>query len=114
VVVGGLLDKSQSYSKSAVPFLERIPLLGALFRSTSHKESKRNLILFIRPTVIRSTEEYEQESLRKAARFRSLNAQSLPLKAHADAQLEMVGSAENGAFKQVQQQIDAFYRQGAQ
>lgn len=114
VVVGGLLDKSQSDSKSAVPFLERIPLLGALFRSTSHKESKRNLILFIRPTVIRSTEEYEQESLRKAARFRSLNAQSLPLKAHADAQLEMVGSAENGAFKQVQQQIDAFYRQGAQ
>ncbi|CAI0932664.1 Pullulanase secretion envelope pulD [Serratia quinivorans] len=114
VVVGGLLDKSQSDSKSAVPFLERIPLLGALFRSTSHKESKRNLILFIRPTVIRSTEEYEQESLRKAARFRSLNAQSLPLKAHADAQLEMVGSAENGAFKLVQQQIDAFYRQGAQ
>jgi general secretion pathway protein D len=114
VVVGGLLDKSQSDSKSAVPFLERIPLLGALFRSTSHKESKRNLILFIRPTVIRSTEEYEQESLRKAARFRSLNAQSLPLKAHADAQLEMVGSAENGAFKQAQQQIDAFYRQGPQ
>jgi general secretion pathway protein D len=114
VVVGGLLDKSQSDSKIAVPFLERIPLLGALFRSTSHKESKRNLILFIRPTVIRSTEEYEQESLRKAARFRSLNAQSLPLKAHADAQLEMVGSAENGAFKLVQQQIDAFYRQGAQ
>jgi general secretion pathway protein D len=114
VVVGGLLDKSQSDSKSAVPFLERIPLLGALFRSTSHKESKRNLILFIRPTVIRSTEEYEQESLRKAARFRSLNAQSLPLKAHADAQLEMVGSAENGAFKLVQQQIDTFYRQGVQ
>jgi general secretion pathway protein D len=114
VVVGGLLDKSQSDGKSAVPFLERIPLLGALFRSTSHKESKRNLILFIRPTVIRSTEEYEQESLRKAARFRSLNAQSLPLKAHADAQLEMVGSAANGAFKQVQQQIDAFYRQGGQ
>lgn len=114
VVVGGLLDKSQSDSKSAVPFLERIPLLGALFRSTSHKESKRNLILFIRPTVIRSTEEYAQESLRKAARFRSLNAQSLPLKAHADAQLDMVGAAENGAFKQIQQQIDGFYRQGRQ
>ncbi|MGO2154922.1 MAG: type II secretion system secretin GspD [Serratia proteamaculans] len=114
VVVGGLLDKSQSDSKSAVPFLERIPLLGALFRSTSHKESKRNLILFIRPTVIRSTEEYAQESLRKAARFRSLNAQSLPLKAHADAQLDMVGAAENGAFKQARQQIDGFYRQGRQ
>ncbi|WP_413477281.1 type II secretion system secretin GspD [Serratia proteamaculans] len=114
VVVGGLLDKSQSDSKSAVPFLERIPLLGALFRSTSHKESKRNLILFIRPTVIRSTEEYAQESLRKAARFRSLNAQSLPLKAHADAQLDMVGAAENGAFKQIQQQIDGFYRQDRQ
>lgn len=114
VVVGGLLDKSQSDSKSAVPFLERIPLLGALFRSTSHKESKRNLILFIRPTVIRSTEEYAQESLRKVARFRSLNAQSLPLKAHADAQLDMVGAAENGAFKQARQQIDGFYQQGRQ
>lgn len=114
VVVGGLLDKSQSDSKSAVPYLERIPLLGALFRSTSHKESKRNLILFIRPTVIRSTEEYEQESLRKAARFRSLNAQSLPLKDHASAQLDMVGPAANGAFNLAQQQINAFYAPGGQ
>ena len=39
-----------------MPILGKIPLVGALFRSTATKASKRNLMLFIRPTIIRSTE----------------------------------------------------------
>ncbi|MDU4315374.1 MAG: secretin N-terminal domain-containing protein [Klebsiella michiganensis] len=62
VVVGGLLDKSVSDTADKVPLLGDIPVIGALFRSTSKKVSKRNLMLFIRPTVIRDRDEYRQAS----------------------------------------------------
>lgn len=111
VVVGGLLDKSQSDSKSAVPYLSRIPLLGALFRSTAHKDNKRNLILFIRPTIIRSADGYSLESARKAQRFQQEHDQDQPLKAEMQDKLSSVRSANTAAFQRAKQQIAAFYGQ---
>lgn len=111
VVVGGLLDKSQSDSKSAVPYLSRIPLLGALFRSTAHKDNKRNLILFIRPTIIRSADGYSLESARKAQRFQQEHDQEQPLKAEMQDKLSSVRSANTAAFQRAKQQIAAFYGQ---
>lgn len=58
VVVGGLLDNNGSRSQSAVPILGDLPLIGGLFRYRSNNASKRNLMLFIRPTVIRSPSDY--------------------------------------------------------
>ncbi len=52
VVVGGLLDKTVTDTADKVPLLGDIPVIGALFRSDSKKVSKRNLMLFIRPTII--------------------------------------------------------------
>ena len=110
VVVGGLLDKSQSDSKSAVPYLSRIPLLGTLFRSTAHKDNKRNLILFIRPTIIRSADGYSLESARKAQRFQQEHDQDRPLKAEMQDKLSSVRSSANtAAFQRAKQQIAAFY-----
>ncbi len=62
VVVGGLLDKSVTDSADKVPLLGDIPVIGALFRSDSKKVSKRNLMLFIRPTIIRDRDEYRRAS----------------------------------------------------
>ncbi|MDP0983754.1 type II secretion system protein GspD, partial [Klebsiella variicola] len=53
VVVGGLLDKSVTDTADKVPLLGDITVIGALFRSESKKVSKRNMMLFIRPTIIR-------------------------------------------------------------
>jgi len=53
VVVGGLLDNTITEVKSSVPLLGDIPWLGSLFRYSSDKASKRNLMLFLRPTIIR-------------------------------------------------------------
>ncbi|MDZ7277558.1 type II secretion system secretin GspD [Pantoea eucrina] len=58
VVVGGLLDNSRSSGRNSVPLLGKIPLIGALFRASTDKDSKRNLMLFIRPTVIRSERDF--------------------------------------------------------
>ncbi len=53
VILGGLIDEDVQESQQKVPFLGDIPVLGALFRSTSNSVRKRNLMVFLRPTIIR-------------------------------------------------------------
>ena len=53
VVLGGLIDEDVQESESKIPLLGDIPVLGHLFRSTSSSKRKRNLMVFIRPTIMR-------------------------------------------------------------
>ncbi|MDP4491531.1 type II secretion system secretin GspD [Vibrio sp. AH4] len=53
LVLGGLIDERALESESKVPLLGDIPLLGQLFRSTSSQVEKKNLMVFIKPTIIR-------------------------------------------------------------
>ncbi len=53
IVLGGLIQDDVSSSESKVPLLGDIPLLGRLFRSTREVRQKRNLMVFLRPTVAR-------------------------------------------------------------
>ncbi len=53
IVLGGLIQDDVTQTDSKVPLLGDIPLLGRLFRSTKDTRIKRNLMVFLRPTVIR-------------------------------------------------------------
>ncbi|MGR5096231.1 type II secretion system secretin GspD [Vibrio maritimus] len=53
LVLGGLIDERAAESESKVPFLGDIPYLGRLFTSTSTTVEKKNLMVFIKPTIIR-------------------------------------------------------------
>jgi len=53
-VAGGLLDQNDRMSVDKVPGLGDIPGIGALFRSTSRQRGRTNLMIFLRPTIIRS------------------------------------------------------------
>ncbi len=53
IVLGGLIQDDVTRTNAKVPLLGDIPLLGALFRSTQETHIKRNLMVFLRPTVIR-------------------------------------------------------------
>ncbi|MEZ9742305.1 type II secretion system secretin GspD [Vibrio splendidus] len=53
LVLGGLIDERALESESKVPFLGDIPFLGHLFKSTSTQVEKKNLMVFIKPTIIR-------------------------------------------------------------
>lgn len=53
LVLGGLIDERAMESESKVPFLGDIPILGNLFKSTSTQVEKKNLMVFIKPTIIR-------------------------------------------------------------
>ena len=54
VVLGGLLDQNERLSVEKTPLLGDVPVLGALFRSTSRQRDRTNLMIFIRPTIVRS------------------------------------------------------------
>lgn len=53
IVLGGLIDEDVQESVSKVPLLGDIPIMGHLFKSTTTSKRKRNLMVFIRPTIIR-------------------------------------------------------------
>ena len=56
IVLGGLIDDNVQEIERRVPILGNIPLIGRMFRSTSTSRTKRNLIVFIKPTIIRDSE----------------------------------------------------------
>ena len=53
LVLGGLLEDVLRESEQRVPILGSIPVLGALFRSQTTDKVKTNLLVFIRPTILR-------------------------------------------------------------
>jgi general secretion pathway protein D len=56
LVLGGLIDDWVNETEQRVPFLGDIPLLGEAFKSRTTSNNKRNLMLFIRPTIMRNTQ----------------------------------------------------------
>jgi general secretion pathway protein D len=74
IVLGGLIDEDVQESVSKVPFLGDIPLLGNLFKSTTTSKRKRNLMVFIRPTIVRDGVTMNEISHRK---YNYIRAQQL-------------------------------------
>ncbi|WP_273463374.1 type II secretion system secretin GspD [Sandarakinorhabdus limnophila] len=57
IALGGLIDENERRAIEKVPLLGDIPFLGNLFRSRSRDRTKTNLMVFIRPTIIRNAED---------------------------------------------------------
>ncbi len=57
VVLGGLIQQNETTRVDKVPLLGDIPLLGRAFRSDSKSIQKTNLMIFLRPTIMRNTED---------------------------------------------------------
>ena len=54
IVLGGLIQDSQTDNTQKIPFLGDIPIAGALFRYDTRAKSKTNLMVFLRPTIVRN------------------------------------------------------------
>jgi general secretion pathway protein D len=72
VVLGGLINEEVQESIQKVPFLGDIPIIGHLFKSSSSKKTKKNLMIFIKPTIIRDGITMEGIAGRKYNYFRAL------------------------------------------
>ena len=72
IVLGGLIDEDVQESVSKIPLLGDIPVLGRLFSSTSTSKQKRNLMVFIRPTIVRDGKRMREISSTKYNYMRAL------------------------------------------
>jgi general secretion pathway protein D len=90
VVLGGLLQDTYSGNNDRVPGLADIPILGALFRSESRSRSKTNLMVFLRPVVIRDANASDALSNGRYEQMRGIQQDSQPLPSRA---LPINGSA---------------------
>ena len=62
IVLGGLMSDTVTQSEDRVPVLGAIPLLGNLFKSRSGSRQKKNLLVFIRPKILRDADQTETTS----------------------------------------------------
>ncbi|MBS1196338.1 MAG: ral secretion pathway protein [Proteobacteria bacterium] len=58
IALGGLIQDSVTESLDKVPFLGDIPVIGNLFKTESRKRTKTNLMVFLRPTIMRDAKSY--------------------------------------------------------
>lgn len=54
IALGGLLDDNERRTIERIPLLSSVPVIGELFKSRSRSRTKTNLMVFIRPTILRS------------------------------------------------------------
>jgi general secretion pathway protein D len=83
IVIGGLIENSKNVTKSGIPLLSRIPILGALFGTHKYTTSKTELLLLMTPHIVTDhiqskavTEEFREkvEGIRKELEKREKKA----------------------------------------
>ncbi len=58
LVLSGMARNAKSHHKAGLPCLGGLPFIGAAFSQTQNRDEKRNVIIFVRPHIIRSMEDY--------------------------------------------------------
>ena len=72
IAVGGIINESNTYSSSGIPFLHRLPVIGAAFGSRAYGKERTELIVFMTPRVIYDTNEISEASEELKGRLRRL------------------------------------------
>ncbi len=83
VVLGGLLSDEYSGNQEKVPLLGDVPLIGNLFKSETRSHNKTNLMIFLRPVVVRDAAATDALSMDRYELMRANQQQALP--AHSSA-----------------------------
>ena len=69
--MGGLIDEDSQEVISKVPVLGSIPILGRLFQSSSTSTNTKNLMVFLKPTILTDSDVANQISLEKYNYFKA-------------------------------------------
>ncbi|MBH2000467.1 MAG: type II secretion system secretin GspD [Sphingomonadaceae bacterium] len=78
LALGGLLDDNERKTIERIPLLSDIPGLGELFKSRSKSRTKTNLMVFIRPTILRSKEDAQKLTQQRYGYVRNMQLQRSP------------------------------------
>jgi len=95
VVLGGLISDNRTLSRQGLPGLSSIPYVGRLFRADSNSNEKRNLLVFIHPTIVGDANDVRRISQQRYNQLYSL-------------QLSM---DKNGNFAKLPENLEQLYQQ---
>ena len=98
IVLGGLVQDDVKKSTSKVPFLGDLPGVGVLFRATSESRVKRNLLVFLQPTILRD----------------AASAAALTQKQYASVRRVDLGLDKDGRLTRLPANIQEIYQGGLQ
>jgi MSHA biogenesis protein MshL len=73
VAIGGLMRQATTSDRSGVPGASDIPVIGALFRSTGDVVQKRELVVLIKPTIVETSSDWNQDLLDSSRRIKDLD-----------------------------------------
>jgi hypothetical protein len=73
VMLGGFIKSDKEASRSGVPFLSSIPILGNLFTTRSDKKDRSELIVLMRPTVLRTPELLAKNTIQESQRLPAIS-----------------------------------------
>jgi general secretion pathway protein D len=79
LVLGGLISETYTDTKAQVPLLGDIPFIGALFRSEKREKSRSNLMVFLKPTIMRDGESASRLSLDRYDLIRATQKDAQPV-----------------------------------
>jgi general secretion pathway protein D len=85
LAIGGLLDENERRTIEKIPFLGDLPLLGNLFRSKSRSRNKTNLMVFIRPTIVRTAADARRIT---AQRYGTIRADQLRVRPNEEPSID--------------------------
>ena len=108
VGIGGLLDDNERRTLERIPLLGDLPSIGNLFRSRGRTRGRTNLMVFIRPTILRSAEDARDMSARRYGYARGQQLLSNPNREPTLDELirDYIGTVPPGTPPAVQQPND--------
>ncbi|WP_375426859.1 type II secretion system secretin GspD [uncultured Sphingomonas sp.] len=77
-VIGGLLSDEERRTIEKIPFLGDLPGIGGLFRSKARSRTKTNLMVFIRPTILRTAADSRRMTEQRYGYLRQLQGYAIP------------------------------------
>lgn len=107
IMLGGFIRSDKSNSRSGVPFLQDIPVLGALFSNKTTSKNREELVVLMRPTVLKTPEESSAMTLREERRLPGVSAAAADDAAYERQMIEAERKAEKARAKKGQN--DGFY-----
>ena len=108
VMLGGFIKSNKSTSRSGVPFLMDIPILGNLFTSRSDKKGREELIVLMRPTVLQTPELAAKNTIKEEQRLPGVSAAAAEDSSEERKLIDAQRKREQKKFKSTKQ-YDGFF-----
>jgi general secretion pathway protein D len=115
IILGGFTDTETAKSSTGVPILQDIPLLGNLFRSPSSNKTRDELLVLMRPTVLKTPELAAIQAVKEEVRLPGISAAEREERAVATQERKAEDAKEkSGGQFMVEPSVDATYTNSIQ